>query len=58
MLQALCLSKDRECYREVEQQRNNDYQQQNGTNSLQGLYEQTIQQSYNPNENSSNLPTK
>ena len=58
VLQALCLSKDRECYREVEQQRNNDYQQENETNSSQGLYEQTIQQSYNPNENSSNLPTK
>lgn len=58
VLQALCLSKDRECYREVEQQRNNDYQQENATNSSRGLYEQTIQQSYNPNENSSNLPTK
>ena len=58
VLQALCLSKDRECYREVEQQRNNDYQQGNGTNASQGLYEQAIQQSYNPNENSSNLPTK
>lgn len=58
VLQALCLSKDRECYREVEQQRNNDYQQGNGTNASQGLYEQAIQQSYNPNENSLNLPTK
>jgi len=58
VLQALCLSKDRECYREVEQQRNNDYQQENVTNLSRGLYEQTIQQSYNPNENSANLPTK
>lgn len=58
VLQALCLSKDRECYREVEQQRNNDYQQENATSSSQGLYEQNIQKSYNPNENSSNLPTK
>ncbi len=60
VLQALCLSKDRECYKEIEQQRtqqkSNSFEQTETQNK--DLDEQNIQQTYAQNTSLENLPVR
>ncbi len=64
VLQVLCLSKDRKCYKEIEEQRteqkSNSFEQIFSKETQNGdLYEQTIQQQiYSQNESSANLPAR
>lgn len=58
VLQALCLSKDRECYKEVEQPRKSYEQTMKQGKSQSQTYEQGMDQEQLSSMNSANLPTR